>query len=88
MPKKKKKTKTKKKKVTKKKNKKKIKKVTKKKTKKVFKKKNKSDEQTELIIKTRPEWVKTSLANKSTYLKKYNDSIKNNNEFGKKKEKE
>ena len=56
----------------------------KKKTKKVFKKKNKSDEQTELIIKTRPEWVKTSLANKSTYLKKYNDSIKNNNEFWKK----
>ncbi len=48
------------------------------------KKPSKSNESTELIIKTRPEWIKASLANKSTYLKKYNDSIKNNNDFWKK----
>ena len=42
----------------------------------------------ELIIKTRPEWIKSSLANKVQYLKKYKDSIKNNNTFWKKKEKE
>ena len=39
---------------------------------------------TELIFKTRPEWVKSSLANKAQYQKKYNDSIKNNNAFWKK----
>ena len=38
----------------------------------------------ELIIKTKPEWIKSSLANKAQYLKKYNDSIKNNNTFWKK----
>ena len=38
----------------------------------------------ELIIKTKPEWIKSSLANKAQYLKKYNDSIKNNNAFWKK----
>ena len=32
-----------------------------------------------LIIKTRPEWIKSSLANKAQYQKKYSDSIKNNN---------
>ena len=36
------------------------------------------------IIKTKPEWVKRSLANKSQYQKKYSDSIKNNNSFWKK----
>ena len=84
MPKKKKKTSKKKvKKVSKRKN----KKTSKRKVKKVSKRKNKkkqSNEQSELIIKTRPEWIKSSLANKSTYQKKYNDSIKNNNEFWKK----
>ncbi len=36
------------------------------------------------IIKTKPEWVKRSLANKAQYQKKYSDSIKNNNSFWKK----
>src|SRR6056300_1826468 len=49
-----------------------------------FSKKNKSDNSAELVIKTKPEWIKASLANKATYQKKYNDSIKNNNEFWKK----
>ncbi len=38
----------------------------------------------ELIIKTKPEWIKSGLANKAQYLKKYNESIKNNNAFWKK----
>ena len=38
----------------------------------------------EQIIKTKPEWVKRSLANKTQYQKKYSDSIKNNNSFWKK----
>ncbi len=36
------------------------------------------------IIKTKPEWVKRGLANKTQYQKKYSDSIKNNNSFWKK----
>ena len=36
------------------------------------------------VIKTKPEWVKRSLANKSQYQKKYSESIKNNNLFWKK----
>ena len=31
----------------------------------------------ELIFKTKPEWVKSGLINKSQYQNKYNDSIKN-----------
>jgi acetyl-CoA synthetase len=80
MPKKKKKTKTK---VKKKPVKKKTKKAVKKKIIKVSKK-NKSTSSAELVIKTKPEWIKSSLANKSTYQKKYNDSIKNNDGFWKK----
>ncbi len=38
----------------------------------------------EEIIKTKPEWIKRSLANKSQYQKKYSESIKNNNSFWKK----
>ncbi len=38
----------------------------------------------ELIFKTKPEWVKSSLANKSQYQNKYSESIKNNNAFWKK----
>ena len=38
----------------------------------------------ELIIKTKPEWVKSALANKVKYQKKYSDSIKNNDGFWKK----
>ncbi len=46
--------------------------------------KKESSSVSELIIKTKPEWIKGSLANKAQYLKKYNDSIKNNNAFWKK----
>ena len=35
----------------------------------------------ELIIKTKPEWVKNSLANKSQYQKKYQESLKSNENF-------
>ena len=40
-------------------------------------------EEKELIIKTKPEWVKSALVNKTKYQKKYSDSIKNNNDFWK-----
>ncbi|MDC3007959.1 acetate--CoA ligase [Candidatus Pelagibacter sp.] len=46
--------------------------------------KKESSSVSELIIKTKPEWIKSSLSNKAQYLKKYNDSIKNNNAFWKK----
>ena len=48
------------------------------------KKKNNGPSSQEIIFKTRPEWVKTGLANKSRYQNKYNESIKNNNAFWKK----
>ena len=90
MPKKKKKNKSKKKQPKKKKKVIKKRKVTKRKTqKKSIKKgkikvsKNESSSQ-ELVFKTKPEWIKSSLANKSQYQKKYNESIKNNNAFWKK----
>jgi acetyl-CoA synthetase len=38
----------------------------------------------ELIIKTKPQWIKSSLANKSKYQDKYSKSIKNNDEFWRK----
>ena len=38
----------------------------------------------EFIIKTKPEWIKASLTSKTTYQKKYTDSIKNNEGFWKK----
>jgi acetyl-CoA synthetase len=38
----------------------------------------------ELIIKTKPQWIKSSLATKSKYEDKYSKSIKNNDEFWKK----
>ena len=64
-------------------------KVSKRKTKrksKLIKKKqiNKDTSSQELIFKPQPEWVKASLANKSQYQNKYNESIKNNNAFWKK----
>ena len=66
----------------------KIKKVTKKtKVKKVTKKtisKVAKDNSKELIIKTKPQWIKSSLATKSKYQDKYNKSIKNNDEFWRK----
>mgnify|MGYP001272062905 FL=1 len=51
-------------------------KVKKKVTRKVVKENSK-----ELIIKTKPQWVKNSLASKSKYQDKYSKSIKNNDEF-------
>ncbi len=63
-----------------KKNKSRIKKVKRKEKKKIDKKNVTS----ELIIKTKPEWIRASLANKAQYQKKYNESIKNNNGFWKK----
>jgi acetyl-CoA synthetase len=38
----------------------------------------------ELIIKTKPQWIKSSLATKSKYEDKYSKSIKNNDEFWRK----
>ena len=38
----------------------------------------------ELIIKTKPQWVKSSLATKSKYQDKYSKSIKSNDEFWRK----
>ena len=35
----------------------------------------------ELLIKTKPEWIKSSLATKSKYQYKYSQSIKYNDEF-------
>ena len=47
---------------------------------------NKDEKSTseELIFKPRLEWIKSGLANKAQYQKKYNESIKNNNSFWKK----
>jgi len=53
------------------------------KKKKIEKTKNESSSQ-ELVFKTRPEWIKSNLANKLQSQNKYNDSIKNNNTFWKK----
>ncbi|MDC0452905.1 acetate--CoA ligase [Candidatus Pelagibacter sp.] len=65
------------------------KKVTKKVTKKTKVKKKVVSKVTkesskELIIKTKPQWIKSSLATKSKYQDQYNKSIKNNDEFWKK----
>ncbi|MDA9814381.1 acetate--CoA ligase [Candidatus Pelagibacter sp.] len=63
----------------------KIKKVTKKtKVKKKTISKVAKDNSKELIIKTKPQWIKSSLATKSKYQDKYNKSIKNNDEFWRK----
>ena len=51
---------------------------TKKKIKPIRKKVLKKIEDKELIIKTKPEWVKGTLVNKAKYQKKYSDSIKKN----------
>ena len=40
-------------------------------------------EEKELVIKTKPEWVKSALVNKAKYQKKYSDSIKKNDDFWK-----
>ena len=60
--------------------------VTKKVTKKakVKKKIAKKKSSPELVIKTKSEWVKNSLANKKQYQDKYSKSIKNNDDFWRK----
>ena len=55
----------------------------KKKNKKKIKKEN-GNSSTEIVIKTKPEWVKASLANKSKYQQKYSQSIKSNDDFWRK----
>ncbi|MDC0240283.1 acetate--CoA ligase [Candidatus Pelagibacter sp.] len=65
------------------------KKVTKKVTKKTEVKKKiitkaVKEKSKDLIIKTKPQWVKNSLASKSKYQEKYLNSIKNNDEFWRK----
>ena len=86
MPKKKKKNTKKRKKISKKlKNKSKIKKKSSKKIKKKIKvQKQETNQVSEVIIKTKPEWIKSSLANKSKYQQKYSQSIKSNDEFWRK----
>ena len=42
----------------------------------------------ELVIKTTKDWIKKSYVNKKGYEKKYDLSIKNNEGFGEKKERE
>ena len=63
----------------------KVRKKTSKKIKKRIKaKKENGNTPPEVIFKTKPEWIKSSLANKLQYQNKYKDSIKNNNAFWKK----
>ena len=54
------------------------------KTKNIKKNQDKNSSSSELVFKTKAEWIKNSLANKTQYQKKYSDSIKNNNAFWKK----
>ena len=60
--------------------------MSKKKTKKIVRAKNNisSKKDNDLIYKTKPEWIKNSLINKSGYKKKYLESLKNNDGFWKK----
>ena len=69
---------------------KKVRKKTKKKSKKIKIKKKSitSNLEKELIYRTKKDWVNKALVNKSQYEKKYKSSIKDNDDFGKKKEKE
>ena len=60
------------------------KKVTKRVIKKTKLKKENKKSVTEIVIKTKPEWIKNSLANKSKYQEKYSQSIKNNDDFWRK----
>jgi acetyl-CoA synthetase len=63
----------------------KVRKKTSKKVKKKTKiKKEDGKSKPEIVFKTKPEWVRNSLANKSKYQEKYSQSIKNNDEFWKK----
>ena len=58
----------------------KFKKTSKKRIKKI-KSKSKSKETNEKIYKTKSEWIKNALVNKSMYERKYKESIRNNNDF-------
>ncbi len=49
---------------------------------------SKNKETGELVYKTKNEWIKKALIGKSEYEKKYSKSIKDNENFGKKKAKE
>ncbi len=60
------------------------KKASKKKIQKSITQKQETNEVSEVIIKTKPEWIKSSLANKSKYQQKYSQSIKSNDEFWRK----
>ena len=61
-----------------------VKKKKKTKVKKKVSVKTKEIPASELIIKTKKEWIKKGLANKKQYQDKYSKSIKNNDEFWKK----
>ena len=60
------------------------KKSSKKAKKRIKAKKENGNTPPEVVIKTKPEWVKSSLANKSKYQQKYSQSIKSNDEFWRK----
>ena len=60
------------------------KKTSKKVKKKTTVKKGNKKSISEIVFKTKPEWIKGSLANKSKYQEKYSQSLKNNDEFWKK----
>ena len=68
----------------KKKKRKKIKKKKSSRKKRLKKHKVKKIENFELVYKTKSDWVKKAIINKSGYEKKYTDSIKNNDNFWKK----
>ena len=68
----------------KKKKRKKSKKKIKKKRKKISKKKSNNSSNSEIIYRTKKEWIRQSLATKKEYEKKYNQSIKDNEGFWKK----
>ena len=56
----------------------------KKRSRKKIPKKTENSQPSEIIFKNKSEWIRTSLVNKAQYQKKYNESIKNNNNFWKK----
>ncbi len=60
------------------------KKSSKKIKKKIKVKKENGNTPPEVVIKTKPEWIKSGLANKSKYQLKYSQSIKSNDEFWRK----
>ena len=65
-----------------------VKKKKKTKVKKKVIKKTKVLPASELVIKTKEEWIKNSLINKKQYREKYSKSINNNDAFWKKEGKE